>query len=196
MLFLPRLDFPVDVPTLCSARLRLRPMDETDLPDLAALWADPRVMEHLSFGAIDAKESAWLQQLLTSLPTRSGGVRWVLRTRDGGDLVGTAGFHAVDAYNARMEVGYELAPAFWRQGYASEALVTMLSWAWQNTGVHRIEALVTPGNAASTRLLERHGFGFEGVLRGYAVSHDVLTDQLMYARLRTDEAVSAAHPVR
>lgn len=194
MLFLPRLDFPTDVPTLCAARLRLRPMDHTDLPDLALLWADPRVMEHLSFGAIDAKEAAWMQQLLTSLPTRSGGVRWVLRTLEGGALVGTAGFHAVDAYNARMEVGYELAPAFWRQGYASEALATMLAWAWENTGVHRIEALVTPGNTASTRLLDRHGFLFEGVLRGYAVSHGVQTDQWMYARLRTDEDATGAHP--
>lgn len=55
------------------------------------------------------------------------------------------------------EIGFILAPWAWGQGYASEALAAFLSHR-RRCGSREITADTDPGNAASIRLLRRHGF--------------------------------------
>ena len=70
-----------------------------------------------------------------------------------------------DEGSRRLELGYALGRAHWRQGIMREAIDAACSHAFGTLGVRRIEAEVNPDNAASCALLARVGFVLEGRLR-------------------------------
>ena len=64
-------------------------------------------------------------------------------------------------------LGYYLGAPYAGQGYMGEALKLVLSYAFKNLKLHRIEANIQPGNAASIALVKRAGFTREGFSRRY-----------------------------
>jgi ribosomal-protein-alanine N-acetyltransferase len=69
----------------------------------------------------------------------------------------------------------------------AEALQTMLAYGFSTLKLHRIEALVVPGNERSVRVLEKLGFQEEGVLRGYGFWNDKFWDLRCFSLLAGDE---------
>ncbi|HOP11400.1 MAG TPA: GNAT family N-acetyltransferase [Oscillospiraceae bacterium] len=106
--------------------------------------------------------------------------RWILVLKDGGEKIGTCGFHNWDRRNQRAEIGYDLQPDFWGKGYMSEALEAILVFARDRMKLKRIDAHIYPENLGSVRLAERHGFRFCGetkvyVFRGKEYLHRIYT---------------------
>jgi [ribosomal protein S5]-alanine N-acetyltransferase len=60
----------------------------------------------------------------------------------------------------------------------------LIDFGLDTLALHRLEAMVTPGNGRSCRLLERHGFVFEGVLAGYGYWKGRYWDQIVYGLTR------------
>ena len=85
---------------------------------------------------------------------------WLLRAvvlRVTGEVVGRIGLHAPPDATGTVEVGYVVAPAHRRRGYAREAVQGLLGWAAAH-GATRCLASVSPGNAASLALVRQLGF--------------------------------------
>lgn len=59
-------------------------------------------------------------------------------------------------------LGYAAFAPTARQGYMSDGLGLVLRYAFEELRLHRLEANIQPGNHASRRLVERHGFRYEG----------------------------------
>ena len=169
---------------LATANFELRPLADGDRDDLFAHLSDARTVEHMDIEPLAEMAGAdaiiaWASGLATS----GDGVRWAIRDRSGA-FVGTAGFNAlVRERAARGEVAYDVVRPRWRQGVMAEVLPAVLDHGFGALALHRIEAMVTPGNAASAALLEAHGFAREGTLRGYAFWKGRYWDQWLYARL-------------
>ena len=72
--------------------------------------------------------------------------------------VGRIGFHGPVDEAGMLEIGYEVFPAYRRQGYAREAVVAMFRWAQDDPAVLRFRASVSPQNAPSRNLVEGLGF--------------------------------------
>jgi ribosomal-protein-alanine N-acetyltransferase len=81
----------------------------------------------------------------------------VLRT-DPEVVVGRIGFHGPADGTGMLEIGYEVFPAFRRQGYAREAVVAMFRWAQRDPAVLRFRATVSPENDPSLNLVAGLGF--------------------------------------
>lgn len=64
-------------------------------------------------------------------------------------------------------VGYGLAPDATGKGLMTEALGAAVEIAFDDLGLHRVEANVIPRNKRSLAVVERCGFEFEGVARSY-----------------------------
>ena len=86
----------------------------------------------------------------------------------------------------RAEIGYDLARAWWGRGVMDELMPAALGFAFGALGLRRVEAMVTPGNDRSCRVLERHGFTREATLRDYGFWRGRFWDQILYARLASD----------
>lgn len=64
-------------------------------------------------------------------------------------------------------LGYHIGAPFARQGYMREALRVVLHYAFRQLRLHRLEANIQPGNAASRALLAGLGFCREGYSARY-----------------------------
>jgi RimJ/RimL family protein N-acetyltransferase len=57
-----------------------------------------------------------------------------------------------------VEIGYAIAPAFQRQGLATDAVAQMIHRAFADPGVQAVDAHTLGETNASTRVLEKSGF--------------------------------------
>jgi ribosomal-protein-alanine N-acetyltransferase len=172
---------------LRTASYVLRPLARTDTDLIFTHFGDPRVTEYLDIppllGRSDAEAViAWAQAMRAA----AGGVRWAIRN-DEERFLGTCGFHLMTFERGRRaEIGYDLGPDHWGRGVMDEVLPAVLAFGYGVLGLHRIEAMVTPGNDHSCAVLDRHGFHREGLLRDYAFWKGRFWDQILYARLDND----------
>ena len=174
---------------------QLRPIREEDAPDLQYILSDPRVYEPTSYDVLDLEGT---RALLTKwLANERAGVarRWAVAGVQGeGALLGTCGFHRIDPKHRVAELGYEINPALWGRGLATWAVGRAVRWAFTDSAIRRIEAVVWVENAASVRVLEKCGFEREGCLRGYRLCRGVPRDFYAYALLRPQVVDAPANP--
>lgn len=83
-------------------------------------------------------------------------------------------------------LGYWVGAPFARQGYIGEATRLVVEFAFNQLGLHRVEAACLPTNQPSRGLLEKTGFQHEGYARGYLRIDGAWRDHVLYAVLRTD----------
>ncbi|MFZ2109738.1 MAG: GNAT family protein, partial [Roseiarcus sp.] len=83
---------------------------------------------------------------------------------------------------------YALAPEFWGNGYASEAVAAMLEAAFSLTRAIAINASVRVENPASRRVLEKARFRFVGTGREAAPARGGLVECDRFALGRADWA--------
>ena len=57
-----------------------------------------------------------------------------------------------------IEIGWRLARAYWRQGYAHEAASACLDWFWRETLHPRLVSFTTVSNTPSQNLMRKLGF--------------------------------------
>lgn len=81
-------------------------------------------------------------------------------------------------------LGYWIGAPYARQGYMTDAVRTLLPYAFDHLNLHRVEASCLPHNQASMALLRRSGFAEEGLARGYLKINGEWRDHLLFARLR------------
>ncbi len=93
-------------------------------------------------------------------PETVGWYTWYAIRRGGPQraLVGAAGFLGPPSEEGDAEIGFSIMPAWRGQGYATELVGMLLTWAFDDPRVRRILAHTTPQNAASCRVLEKSGF--------------------------------------
>ena len=146
-------------PVLRTARLVLRPCEERDLAALAALHADPRVMEFLP-KLLDRAESDAVAQRAREHFERHGFGRWGVEIVETGQFIGLVGL-SVPNFEAHftpcVEVGWRLAFEHWGEGYATEAAQAALDFAFGPLGLAEVVSFTVPQNQRSRRVMERLG---------------------------------------
>lgn len=83
-------------------------------------------------------------------------------------------------------IGYWIGQPFARQGYMREAIAALVHYAFTDLDLSRIEAACLPENAASRGVLERCGFGYEGLAQSYLQINGQWRTHALYASLRSD----------
>jgi len=154
-----------DFDFLTTGRLQLRMLADDDAPALLALYGDAQVMRHWSHGPWTdiAQAHAAIREARDDL---LGGraLHLAIAPCSGEGLIGSCALFDVAAQHRRATLGYLLAPAYWGQGLAREALRALLAYGIEVLGLQRIEAEVDPRNGASQALLLRLGFRREGLM--------------------------------
>ena len=147
----------VSVPTLDTARLRLRPWHDEDLEPYAAMCADPEVMRYMGDGAPLSRDDAWrsMAMFVGHWQLRGYGM-WAVEERDSRVFIGRVGLHRPEGWPG-LEVGWMLDHATWGRGYATEAGRASLDHAWRTLDVDHVISLIMPENQASIRVAERLG---------------------------------------
>ena len=159
--------------TIRTDRLLLRRATMDDLPAIHAILSDPQGMRYwssLPHAALD-QSADWLRSMVEADPTTSDDF---VVERDGA-VIGKLGCWALP------EIGFNFARATWGQGYASEAMAAFIDRRRALGSPDSLTADVDPRNAASLRLLSRHGFVETGRASGTWQVGDELCDSIYLA---------------
>jgi RimJ/RimL family protein N-acetyltransferase len=148
-----------------TERLVARSWEIADLPLAMELWGDPAVT-----ALIDSRGKLTKDQVGEKLRAeiereRSGGVQyWALFDRRNGEFVGCGGLRpwVYTPGEANFEVGFHLVKRCWGKGFATEAALGALEYAWEKMRVSKVYAGHHPDNRASKKILKKLGFAFIG----------------------------------
>jgi [ribosomal protein S5]-alanine N-acetyltransferase len=150
------------LPELETPRLTLRRLTSDDAPFVLALYNEPSFRENIGDRGVHDLESAhrYLREALMAMYERYGFGLWHVSRKTDGAAIGTCGLLRRDKL-PDADLGYAYFPAFWGQGYALEAAEATLLHGARKYGLRRVIAVVSAGNAASVRVLEKAGMRFE-----------------------------------
>ncbi|GGH86263.1 ribosomal-protein-alanine N-acetyltransferase [Pullulanibacillus pueri] len=174
-------------PSFETERLYLREITEQDAEDFYHVMSLDEVTHYYGMDSLSSKGQA--EQIIASFKStyaRQIGMRWAIILKESQTFIGTIGYNNLSQWNKRSEVGYELHPHYWNKGYTSEALNTLIEYAFDGLGLFRLAAVTFPENAASVHLLINQGFKKEGVLRGYIFQNNQSHDALLFSLLRPE----------
>lgn len=169
-------------PTIATPRLLLRALRESDLDDLYAYASDPEIDRFTPWRHYQsmAEARADLDDFLAEYKAHGMGA-WGIEHQADQRLIGIATFSPPHPHHRRAELGYTIARNYWGAGYATEATQALIRFGFEQMNLVRIEAVCLPDNIASTRVLQKIGMRYEGLLRGYQIWRGTPCDLQMYA---------------
>ena len=96
-------------------------------------------------------------------------------------IIGTVCIHNIaPAFYGSCEIGYKFSSEFHHMGYATEAVGFCTKLAFNELRMHKVTAVVHPGNVPSMKLLNRLGFVQEGLLHDYLILHGKWCNHYIY----------------
>ena len=173
-----------------AERLVLRALRADDADAIFAYRTDPAIMRYQGWEPKSADEvRTFIAELDTAKPFAPG--TWyqlgiALRSTD--ELIGDCGVHVPQTEPDQAEFGITLAPAFHGQGYAAEAIRTMLRLAFDTLGKHRVFGSIDPRNTRSIALMHRTGFRQEAHFVESLRFKGEWVDDVVFAMLRREWA--------
>ena len=175
------------LPRLESERLVLRSLADGDVPALFEIFGDADAMRFWSWPAFTREEQAraLLDDIRRHFAARTL-FQWGIARKSDDAVIGTVTLFQVDHEHRRCEIGFALSRSTWGQGIATEAVTRIIRFAFEELGLHRIEADPDPQNLASIRVLERQGFKHEGLLRERYFLNGQGMDAAYYGLLRRE----------
>lgn len=153
----------INIPTIETERLILRPLRKTDFDAYASFWADEDVVRFIS-GVPSTREQTWARLLRGAGMWHHMGFGFLaIEEKETSRFVGECGFLEVHremtpSIEGTLETGWALSPSFHGRGYATEALRAIIAWGEQRFPGKEMTCIISPENAPSLRLAEKLGF--------------------------------------
>jgi [ribosomal protein S5]-alanine N-acetyltransferase len=150
------------LPELETTRLTLRRLTPEDAPFIARLLNEPSFIANIGDrGVRNAQDAArYLEAGPLAMYQRFGFGLWHVARRSDAAAIGLCGLLKRDAL-PDVDLGYAYLPEYWGSGFAFEAAAATLRHAAVKFSLKRVIAVVSPGNDASIRVLEKTGMRFE-----------------------------------
>ena len=173
---------------LRTERLILREFVKEDWRAVYAYQNDPRYLEFYEWDhrtELDVK--SFVQMFLDwqqETPRTRFQLAIVLPSTN--KLIGNVGIRKREVKAYQAELGYELDPHEWGNGYATEAATAMLQFAFEQLRLHRVWAQCIANNHNSVRVLEKLGLHQEGHLRENEFFKSRYWDTLIYGILEEE----------
>jgi len=148
---------------LRTPRLILRHWLPSDRAPFAVMNADPAVMAYFPATLTHAESDTLADRLEAACAAQGFGL-WALEVPG---VTPFAGFVGLDvpsftaAFTPCVEIGWRLATAHWRQGYATEAGRAVLAYAWDVVGLDEVVSFTAAGNARSRAVMVRLGMRYD-----------------------------------
>jgi len=173
-------------PRFESERLIIQPMDITDAPNLYAYRSHPDVLRFQSMMFNNESEA---RQFIQNHQGFDFGIpeTWYqlgIYLKPEQELIGDMGVHFLNENFETVEIGYTIAPAHQRNGYAFEAANRFLDFLFTDQYTNTVIGITDSHNHASIRLLARLKFQRtqpESLLFDF----ELLQDELVFTLSRT-----------
>ncbi len=165
---------------LLGEKIRLRPVDDSDIDDLYKWWNDPEFAGE--YAGYSPRGRTEVEELV------KGGSFFMILSRSGNRKVGFISYYPVRRdYLNLFEIGYGTKPDERRRGYTTEAVRLLVDYLFTTLReIERIESVTDVDNVPSRRVLEKNGFKREGELRKRFFNKGQYRNDYMYSLLREE----------
>ena len=142
---------------LKTARLGVSHWTTDDLPLALAVWGDPEVSRFVG-GPFSPEQVAQRLDREISSELQYKVQYWPIFLLATNGHVGCAGLRVHKSEEKIYAMGFYLRPAFWGQGFSTEAGRAVITYAFDTLGASALFAGHHPANVASKGLLKKLGF--------------------------------------
>jgi RimJ/RimL family protein N-acetyltransferase len=173
--------------------VRLRPMEPEDRDRFYQWMNDDEVKEFLGARYYISRlaEGEWLAAR-TKEPVSYANLHFAVETLDGRHI-GSMGFHETVPEDRKATLGILIGDKeFWDRGYGTDAMRTLLRFAFQEMNLNRVMLHVDERNHRAQACYRKCGFVEEGRLRQDRYGHGRYWDTLVMGILRDEFAAAGA----
>jgi RimJ/RimL family protein N-acetyltransferase len=163
--------------------VRLRAVEQGDLPAFVKWINDPEVTEYLQFEPPMSMEDevTWYHHMIGSKDKA-----FAIETREG-RLIGNIGLIGLDWRNRRTDVGIMIGEKdAWCRGYGTDAMTLMLRYLFEELGLNRVGLFADVGNHRAIRCYQKCGFLREGIVRHHRFKDGRFVDSVQMSILCSD----------
>lgn len=147
----------MDIPTLQTQRLTLRPFEETDAQDVFDACSNPILGTNAGWPPHQSIEDS-LEYINVIAPM---GFVWAILEQGVDRVIGSIGLlsdpRTPEDQTVQM-LGYWLAEDRWNNGFTTEAARTVIDWGFSKANLEKITTSHFLHNHASRRVIEKSGF--------------------------------------
>ena len=166
-------------------RLVLRRLEQSDAKTIFAYRKEPEVIIYQNW---EPNSVAEIQEFINGL-SKIGPVedeRWFqigIILQKTGELIGDCGMFSSNNNTQQVEIGITVNPIHQKNGYAKEAIRSIINYLFIKLKLHRIYASIDPCNTASIALFSSIGFREEAHFKESLWFKDRWVDDIIYAIL-------------
>ncbi|MFI0426994.1 MAG: GNAT family N-acetyltransferase [Flavobacterium sp.] len=172
-------------PILESERLCFRKLTDNDAPEILVLRGNPETMKFIPRPLATSIEDALNHiKIINDKIDENIDINWAVTEKGSDKCIGIMGFYRTQPEHYRTELGYMIAPEHWGKGYVTEAVKTLLNFAFNSLNFHSIEAVIDSRHKASERVLQKAGFEREAHFKENFYYNNEFTDTVMYGLLK------------
>jgi RimJ/RimL family protein N-acetyltransferase len=172
--------------TLSGKVVRLEPLSEDHVADLARVGLEPEIWHYMRYGRIENSEGlrAWVQELL-SLQDKGTDLPFAVIYLASGRAIGSTRYLHMDIPNRSLEIGGTWYGLDYQGTLVNtECKYLLIRHAFENLGCVRVWFKTDRRNLHSQRALEKLGVVKEGVLRNHMILPDgYVRDSVIYSLL-------------
>lgn len=109
---------------------------------------------------------------------------WLIELKENRKVIGEIVLYDFQL-DLQADMGYRLNKNYWGRGYAAEAGLAVVKFAFETLKLERLQIRCFKENHASVRIAEKLGFRQEGLIRNGAILN-VMTDYYIFGLLREE----------
>jgi RimJ/RimL family protein N-acetyltransferase len=168
---------------ICGQTVVLRAFTRADLPTFVRWFNDQDVTKFLGgdmWPMSPESEDRWFERMLEDRQNRGVAIETLPRDGQPGRLIGNVGLHHPSERNHNVELGIVIGEKdCWSQGYGTDAIRTMLRYAFDELNYHKVYLRVYDFNRRAIRCYEKCGFQIEGQLRQHMFRNGAWHDEIV-----------------
>lgn len=153
---------------LVANRLQLRLAVASDMDAIHELHAKPETDRFNTLGIPENMEATvrlMMPQIEENQEEHPANYTFVIEEVLTGTFIGLLGFKLGSSKYKSAEIWYKLNLEYWNKGFATEAVVRIIEFGFNNLKLHRISAGCATANVGSYKVLEKAGMLREGLSR-------------------------------
>lgn len=174
-----------------TERLIVRDYVEEDIEGFHELFTNEEVMllmPEIKTSCLDESKKYLYEAIVESKYEDRRKFFFAITQRDTGRYIGEIGYSTIiDCDEGRVvNLGYFIFPQYWGRGLVTEAVRAVMSYAFRETDVIKVESGCLKANIGSVRVMEKAGMTREGELLKHMYYNGRLHDRLDYRMLKEE----------
>jgi [ribosomal protein S5]-alanine N-acetyltransferase len=174
-------------PQIETERLILRKLTDNDVEDIFEYANRQDVTEFLIwYPHKNIQDSADFVKFTWKQFQKEISIVWGIEIKEDKKMIGTIDLRNWNTNDRCGDIGYAIAPKYWKRGITSEALNAVINFGFEKLQLNRIEAHCEEENTGSWKVMEKCGMKFEGILREKVFIKDRFRSMKIYSILKKE----------